>query len=96
MKIADVLIKAYQYRYEKMKSKLNNVSDVFSNKYEEQKEFYQKLEKLDNLDAKLSHVEVKLYMMNKRIEEIDEKLQKKKALQKNPNRLETEPEPSND
>jgi hypothetical protein len=78
MKIVEVLIKAYQYRYDKMKQKFNNINDVIALNYEDQKENLMKLEKLNTIEAKLTQVEVKLHLLNKRIDSVDERIEKNK------------------
>jgi hypothetical protein len=78
LKIADMLLKAYQYRYEKLKGKFSNVNDILSTNYEFQKTLFTKLEKLDSIEAKLTKVEVKLNLLGKRIDSVDERLEKKK------------------
>ena len=70
LKIADVLLKVYQYRHDKFKTKINNISDIFSSNYENYKEFFQKTEKLELMDAKLSQVEVKLNLMNNKLNKL--------------------------
>lgn len=77
LKVADTLLKVYQYRYDKLKGKVNNVSDAISINYEEQKDFMLKSEKLDSIDAKLTQVEVKLHLLNKKIDTITEKIDNK-------------------
>jgi hypothetical protein len=83
LKIADVLLKTYQYRYDKLKQKFGNVNDILSANYEEQKEFFQKLEKLDTIDAKLTQVEVKLHLLTKRIETFDDRVNDKNKIIEN-------------
>jgi hypothetical protein len=88
LKIADLVLKAYKERYDKMKSKWNNNDDALMEKIEEQKALYKKLEKLDLVEAKLTTVEVKLYLLNKKVSTLDERIGeklKKSSLQGNEN-----------
>jgi hypothetical protein len=88
LKIADLVLKAYKERYDKMKSKWNNNDDALMEKIEEQKALYKKLEKLDLVEAKLTTVEVKLYLLNKKVSTLDERIGeklKKSSLQSNEN-----------
>lgn len=77
MKIAEVLLKGYQYRYDKFKQKFNNVNDIVASNYEDQKEFMKKTDKLDHLDAKLTQVELKLLELNRRLDIVDNRMEKK-------------------
>jgi DNA repair ATPase RecN len=76
LKFADVLLNAYHYRYQKLRQKFGNVGDILSSNYEDQVEFFQKLEKLERLDAKMTQVEIKLQTLNKKVENFDEKVEK--------------------
>ena len=77
MNIAQVLLKAYQYRYDKFKQKFSNVNDVIASNYEDQKEFLTKVEKLEIIDAKLTQVEVKLHNLAIRVDSVDKQLESK-------------------
>ena len=68
IKIADILLKTYGYRYDKIKGKIDNVNDVieFNNKNHE--EFVIKCEKLPFLQTKLIDIEDRLKNLNKRLE----------------------------
>jgi hypothetical protein len=76
LKFADVLLNAYHYRYQKLRQKFANVGDILSSNYEDQVEFFQKLEKLERLDAKMTQVEIKLQTLNTRIEKFEENVDK--------------------
>ena len=76
LKFADVLLKAYHYRYHKIRQKFANVGDILSSNYEEQVEFFQKLEKLERLDAKMTQVEIKLQTLNTKIGNFEENVDK--------------------
>jgi len=71
LKIADVLLNVYKYRYLKMKNKFDVVNDIITDNTEEQKKFQEKLEKLHGLDAKLSQVEAKMQILNNIIGNIE-------------------------
>jgi hypothetical protein len=74
LKIADLLLKVYQYRYEKFKGKLNTVSDIFSTNYDETKNLILLSEKLEVLDAKISHIEGNLHLLSGRADSIYNRL----------------------
>lgn len=82
LKIADTLLKAYQYRYDKFKIKTNTIVDIIGDNYEHQKECFQKSEKLDSVDAKLTQVEVKLHLLFKKVEALSEKIELKQSVNK--------------
>jgi hypothetical protein len=71
-----LLLKVYQYRYEKFKGKLNTVSDIISSNYEETKNLIVLSEKLEILDAKISHIEGNLKLMALKADNIYNKLNK--------------------
>ena len=68
LRVVEVLLKAYQMRYDKFKEKFGNINDLIANKYEEQKDFLIKTEKLDTLDANLGRVEVKIQNIMSRLD----------------------------
>ena len=74
MKMTDLLIKLYQYKYDKFSKKLSSLEDILHNNENEIKEFLEKVEKLEILDAKLSHVEAKMHMINKKIDNVNKKI----------------------
>jgi len=71
LKMADVLLNVYKYRYSKMKNKFEVINDIIEDNVEEQKKFQEKLEKLDTLDAKLSHIEAKMQILYNLINNIE-------------------------
>jgi hypothetical protein len=64
MKIADILLKVYQIRYEKLKNKYSNVNDIISGNYDDYKDFVKQVDKLDQIESKLTNVEIKLHNLN--------------------------------
>jgi len=75
LKFADVLLNAYNYRYQKLRQKFGNVGDILSSNHEDQIEFFQKIEKLERLDALMTQVEIKLHTLNKKVENFEEKVE---------------------
>jgi uncharacterized phage infection (PIP) family protein YhgE len=71
-----LLLKVYQYRYEKFKDKLNTVSDVVALTYEETKDLIALSERLDTLDAKVSHIEGNLHLLSLRADNIYNRINK--------------------
>jgi hypothetical protein len=70
LKIVDVILKAYQTRYEKYREKFSSINDIISSKYEEQREILMKSEKLEVVENKLSQVEIKLQNIMERIDRL--------------------------
>jgi hypothetical protein len=70
IKIADILLKAYDYRYNKIIGKIDNVNDIieFNNKNHE--EFEIKCEKLPFLQTKLIDIEDRLKALNNRVDSL--------------------------
>jgi len=68
IKIADILLNAYDYRYNKIIGKIDNVNDIidFNNKNHE--EFEIKCEKLPFLQTKLIDIEDRLKSLNNRLD----------------------------
>lgn len=85
MKIADLILKVYQYRYDKFNSKIGGIKDILAENSNESKEFQEKVEKLEKLDAKLSQVEAKIQIMNKRIDKTYFKLESLETVKENNN-----------
>jgi hypothetical protein len=77
LKVADVMLNSYTFRYEKLKQKFSNINDILADNYEGQKEFYQKLEKLEMIDTKLTQVEIKMMNLFSRFERVESALSKK-------------------
>lgn len=67
-------MKNINFRYEKNNGKLNLINDILADNYEGQKKFYQKTEKLELLDAKLSKIEGKMHLILQKLDKIETKL----------------------
>lgn len=76
LKVADVLLNMYKYRYSKMKKKFELIDDINLDNIEELRVFQDKMEKMENLDAKLSHIEAKIHILNNLLVSIEQKLDK--------------------
>ena len=74
MKITDLILKVYQYRYDKFNSKIDSIREILNDNIEESKEFQEKVEKLEKLDAKMSQIEAKIQIINKRLDKTTLKL----------------------
>jgi hypothetical protein len=70
LKVVDVILKAYQTRYEKYREKFSSINDLISNKYEEQRESVIKSEKLEIVENKLNLVENKLKTIIDRLDKL--------------------------
>jgi hypothetical protein len=77
LKFANIALGIYQYKYQKNREKLKIIDDVILENYEEQQKFMEKFEKLDKLDAKLSQIEAKLHIVNKKMDNIEGKVEEK-------------------
>ncbi len=74
MKIAELILKVYQYRYNKFNNKIYSIKDILQDNIEETKEFQEKIEILEKLDAKMSQIEAKIQIINKRLDKTSLKL----------------------
>ena len=74
LKVVDVILKIYLYRYDKMRKKYETANDVFQSNQNERQEFILKNIKLDEINSKLTNVEMKLLLISQRISKIDEKI----------------------
>lgn len=70
MKLADALLKAYEYRYDKMQGKLGNINDITSSNYQHHMMFIQKTNQLDDLNEKMSQIDQKLKLINEKIDKL--------------------------
>lgn len=70
IRIADILLKAYEYRYDKMLGKVGNVNDIISYNYQNHKNFIDKCAKLSSLENKMTTIEMKLNLINEKIESL--------------------------
>ena len=67
IRIADILLKAYEYRYDKILGKVGNVNDIISYNYQNHKNFIDKCAKLSSLENKMTTIEMKLNLINEKI-----------------------------
>ena len=68
MRIADVLLKAFEYRYDKIQGKIGNINDVLSYDYQKHSIFNQRCSDLAGLEVKMSTIEQKLGLIEQKIE----------------------------
>ena len=68
MRIADVLLKAFEYRYDKIQGKIGNINDVLSYDYEKHLTFNQRCSSLVGLEEKMSTIEQKLGLIEQKID----------------------------
>ena len=78
MRIADVLLKAFEYRYDKIQGKIGNINDVLSYDYQKHSIFNQRCSDLAGLEVKMSTIEQKLGLIEQKIDSLIEMTQKKK------------------
>ena len=79
MRIADVLLKAFEYRYDKIQGKIGNINDVLSYDYQKHSIFNQRCSDLAGLEVKMSTIEQKLVLIEQKIDGLIEMTQKKKT-----------------
>ena len=70
IRIADILLKAYEYRYDKILGKVGNVNDIISYNYQNHKNFIDKCAKLSSLENKMTTIEMKLNLINEKIDSL--------------------------
>ena len=78
MRIADVLLKSFEYRYDKIQGKIGNINDVLSYDYQKHSVFNQRCSDLAGLEIKMSTIEQKLGLIEQKIDGLIEMTQKKK------------------
>ena len=78
MRIADVLLKAFEYRYDKIQGKIGNINDVLSYDYQKHSVFNQRCSDLAGLEVKMSTIEQKLGLIEQKIDSLIEMTQKNK------------------
>ena len=78
MRIADVLLKSFEYRYDKIQGKIGNINDVLSYDYQKHSIFNQRCSNLAGLEVKMSTIEQKLGLIEQKIDGLIEMTQKKK------------------
>ena len=83
MRIADVLLKTFEYRYDKIQGKIGNVNDVLSYDYQKHSIFNQRCQNLAGLEVKMSTIEQKLGLIEEKIDGLLEITEKKKEENKN-------------
>ena len=90
MRIADVLLKTFEYRYDKIQGKIGNVNDVLSYDYQKHSIFNQRCRDLAGLEVKMSTIEQKLGFIEEKIDALLEMTLKKDEENKNNNELKKE------
>ena len=84
MRIADILLKTFEYRYDKIQGKIGNINDVLSYDYQKHSIFNQRCRDLASLEVKMSTIEQKLGLIEEKIDGLLEMTQKKnEEIQKN-------------
>ena len=90
MRIADVLLKTFEYRYDKIQGKIGNINDVLSYDYQKHSIFNQRCRDLAGLEVKMSTIEQKLGFIEEKIDTLLEMTLKKDEENKNNNELKKE------
>ena len=85
MRIADILLKAFEYRYDKIQGKIGNINDVLSYDYQKHSIFNQRCSDLAGLEVKMSTIEQKLGLIEQKIDGLIEIADKKKKENKEEN-----------
>ena len=88
MRIADILLKAFEYRYDKIQGKIGNINDVLSYDYQKHSIFNQRCSDLAGLEVKMSTIEQKLGLIEQKIDGLIEIADKKKKENKEENNTE--------
>ena len=83
MKIADILLKTFEYRYDKIQGKIGNINDVLTYDYQKHSIFNQRCKDLAGLEVKMSTIEQKLGLIEEKIDGLLEITEKKKEENKN-------------
>ena len=83
MRIADILLKTFEYRYDKIQGKIGNINDVLSYDYQKHSIFNQRCRDLAGLEVKMSTIEQKLGLIEEKIDSLLEMTQKKNEENKN-------------
>ena len=78
MRIADILLKSFEYRYDKIQGKIGNINDVLSYDYQKHSIFNQRCSDLAGLEVKMSTIEQKLGLIEQKIDGLIDLTQKKK------------------
>ena len=77
MRIADILLKTFEYRYDKIQGKIGNINDVLTYDYQKHSIFNQRCKDLAGLEVKMSTIEQKLGLIEEKIDGLLEMTQKK-------------------
>ena len=83
MRIADILLKTFEYRYDKIQGKIGNINDVLTYDYQKHSIFNQRCKDLAGLEVKMSTIEQKLGLIEEKIDGLLEMTQKKISENKN-------------
>ena len=83
MRIADILLKTFEYRYDKIQGKIGNINDVLTYDYQKHEIFNQRCKDLAGLEVKMSTIEQKLGLIEEKIDGLLEMAQKKNDENKN-------------
>ena len=78
MRIADILLKSFEYRYDKIQGKIGNINDVLSYDYQKHSIFNQRCSDLAGLEVKMSTIEQKLGLIEQKIDGLIDLTQKRK------------------
>ena len=78
MRIADILLKSFEYRYDKIQGKIGNINDVISYDYQKHSIFNQRCSDLAGLEVKMSTIEQKLGLIEQKIDGLIDLTQKRK------------------
>ena len=82
MRIADILLKGFEYRYDKIQGKIGNINDVLAYDFQKHSIFNNKISKLAGLEVKMSSIEQKLGIIEEKIDSLLEMSQNKKEDEK--------------
>ena len=96
MKIADILLKTFEYRYDKIQGKIGNINDVLTYDYQKHSIFNQRCKDLAGLEVKMSTIEQKLGLIEEKIDGLLEMAQKKNDENKNSEEADKESKEVND
>ena len=88
MRIADILLKTFEYRYDKIQGKIGNINDVLTYDYQKHSIFNQRCKDLAGLEVKMSTIEQKLGLIEEKIDGLLEMTQKKISENNNKNEKE--------
>ena len=92
MRIADILLKTFEYRYDKIQGKIGNINDVLTYDYQKHSIFNQRCKDLAGLEVKMSTIEQKLGLIEEKIDGLLEMTQKKISENNNKNEEESKKE----